>query len=211
MMVIKPKFPTASHATEMAKLIVDGIGLMSLADMSPEGKSKAASETFRSWIGDNTELLNKVMAQVASYKPKRKTGGFEQLREAVKYSLTSKESMDVIAQKFGVERTSLQSMIFRMKKSGVELPDRPSGIGILATDKVEQMSKNPETGMLGYSQQVRDSIRMMNSTGQSQRQNAIHHGVSRETVRRILNEPQKARDYRPERTDPTEPYGGPHA
>ena len=211
MLVIKPKFPTAMQATEMAKLIVDGVALMSLADSSPEGRAKAASETFRSWIGDSPELLNKVMTQVASYKPQRKTGGLEQLREAVKYSLTSKESMDVIAQKFGVERTSLQSLVFRMKKSGVELPDRPSGIGILATDKVEQMSKNPETGMLGYSQEVRDSIRMMNSTGQSQRQNALHHGVSRETVRRILNEPQKARDYRPERTDPTEPYGGPHA
>lgn len=211
MLVIKPKFPTAMQATEMAKLIVEGVSLMSLADSSPDGKARAASETFRSWIGDNPELLNKVMAQVASYKPQRKTGGIEQLREAVKYSLTSKESMDVIARKFGVERTSLQSLIFRMKKSGVELPDRPSGIGILATNKVEQMSKNPETGMLGYSQEVRDSIRMMNSTGASQRQNALHHGVSRETVRRILDEPQRARDYRPERADPTEPYGGPHA
>jgi hypothetical protein len=46
MMVIKPKFPTASHATEMAKLIVDGIGLMSLADMSNEGKVRTMTETF---------------------------------------------------------------------------------------------------------------------------------------------------------------------
>ena len=211
MMVIKPKFPTASHASEMAKLIVDGVSMMSMADMSPEGKAKAASEAFRSWIGDNPELLNKVTGQVASYKPQRKTRGLEQLREAVKYSLTSKESMEVIAKKFGVEPLSLQKMVFRMKRAGVKLPDRPSGVGILAAGKFEQMSRNPETGMLGYPQEVRDSIRMMNSAGESQVKNAKHHGVSRVTVQRILNEPQKARDYRSERTDPTEPYGGPHA
>lgn len=211
MLVIKPKFPTAMQASEMAKLIVEGVSLMSLADSSSEGKAKAASDAFTGWIGDNPELLSKVMAQVASWKPQRKTSGIEQLREAVKYSLKSNESMDVIAQKFGVERTSLQSLIRRMKKSGVKLPDRPSGIGILASNKVELMSKNPETGMLSYSQEIRDSIRLMNSTGASQRQNALHHGVSRETVRRILDEPQKSRDYRSERADPTEPYGGPHA
>lgn len=46
MMVIKPKFPTASHATEMAKLIVDGIGLMSLADNSNGAKVRTMTETF---------------------------------------------------------------------------------------------------------------------------------------------------------------------
>jgi len=38
MLVIKPNFPTASHASEMAKLIVDGVTLMSLADQSNQTK-----------------------------------------------------------------------------------------------------------------------------------------------------------------------------
>lgn len=46
MMVIKPKFPTASHASEMAKLIVEGVGLMSLGDMSKQGKVRAMTEAF---------------------------------------------------------------------------------------------------------------------------------------------------------------------
>ena len=47
MMVIKPKFPTQMHAAEMAKLIVEGVGLMSLADNSKEGKVRAMSSTYR--------------------------------------------------------------------------------------------------------------------------------------------------------------------
>lgn len=47
MMVIKPKFPTAMHASEMAKLIVEGVGLMSLADQSREGKIRTMSETHK--------------------------------------------------------------------------------------------------------------------------------------------------------------------
>lgn len=47
MMVIKPKFPTAMHASEMAKLIVEGVGLMSLSDQSREGKIRTMSETHK--------------------------------------------------------------------------------------------------------------------------------------------------------------------
>ena len=46
MLVIKPKFPTAMQATEMAKLIVEGVALMSLADMSKEGKVRAMTDAF---------------------------------------------------------------------------------------------------------------------------------------------------------------------
>lgn len=46
MLVIKPKFPTAMQATEMAKLIVDGVALMSLADSSREGKVRAMTDAF---------------------------------------------------------------------------------------------------------------------------------------------------------------------
>jgi hypothetical protein len=46
MLVIKPNFPTASHASEMAKLIVDGITLMSLADQSNQTKVAAMKDAY---------------------------------------------------------------------------------------------------------------------------------------------------------------------
>lgn len=46
MLVIKPNFPTASHASEMAKLIVDGVTLMSLGDQSNQTKVAAMKDAY---------------------------------------------------------------------------------------------------------------------------------------------------------------------
>jgi hypothetical protein len=207
MLVIRPKFPTANHAAEAKKAIINGIPFMSVAGVdSNQVKAKEAAEMFKFWAGDNPELLAQLVSQVKTYSGKRGEKLSDNIRNAVVETITTKDSLGEISKRNNVKPHSLSAAMVRMRKSGVNIPPRPHN-----NTNVSVMEINPATGRAWYGQEVVDSVKLMASRGVSQREIASHFGMSQGSVRRLLERPQKARDYRPERADPTEPYGGPHA
>lgn len=209
MLVIRPKFPTANHMAEAKKAIIQGIPFMSVSGVDkPEVMAKEATGMMKFWAGKNPELLKSLIEEINAYQPKRGPLTKEEMKRAIVDSLTS-DSKEDVAKKHGVTTKGMFHTMSVMRKSGIDIPPMaPSSNRYLST---ESTAFNPKTRQYEYTQEVRDSVRLMASRGVPIRENAAHHGIGYGTVRRILNEPQKARDYRPERTDPTEPYGGPHA
>jgi len=92
----------------------------------------------------------------------------------------------------------------RLRNQGVDFPRRvPEHYS-----DVERVV-NPETSRPRIPQETVQLIIQMANSGHSQREIARAIGMSRSTVSYYLN--QNRPDYRPDRADPTEPYGGPHA
>jgi DNA invertase Pin-like site-specific DNA recombinase len=193
MMVIKPKFPTAMQATEMAKLIVEGISLMSLADMTPEGRQKVAMDIHKWYTSTATQNVTKG-------KPIR-----EEYGKALEQAMLQNKPLAQIAKELGLDYHQLTVTASQARRAGVQFPRTARSLD--GTRYVEAGSKKLTTAV-PLNDEVISQIRELRQGGMTYTEIARTLGISLTSAYRYAN---RDIDYRPDRADPTEPYGGPHA
>lgn len=215
-----PNFQTDAQRTAFRQKAIAGIPSMMVGERSPDGTPEANPRLLE-WLTnvasnyeksgksvDEVNELNELTRKIIAYRSNSGPEISERVKMAIIETITQpKMSLEEIAKRNNANKASIQAQIRNMRDSGIKIPLRPA----VSWLNPESVVPKAGTGRYTYSQELKDSVRLMASSGTPYRAIAEHHGIGYGTVRRILNEPQKARDYRPERADPTEPYGGPHA
>lgn len=110
-----------------------------------------------------------------------------------------------VATKYGCSVSTLRNMIQRQRERGlkVDLTEAWANWKGLDADLLR-----PSSGGAKYKDSIIDRIRELRLEGYSQREVAGLLKISQATVFKYC---KGLIDYRGERADPTEPYGGPHA
>ncbi len=195
MMVIKPKFPTASHATEMAKLIVEGISLMSLADMTPEGRQKVAMDIHRWYTGHGIKPGYKEEAAIRNARNAR----------VLEQAMLENKPLSEISKETGIDAISLHTTVSYLRKNGIPFPRTAMRAG---GDRYVEYGQSKFKGGAPLEKELVKKIHELRSSGMSYQQIGEALGISKKSAHRYAN---REIDYRSDRADPTEPYGGPHA
>jgi transposase len=198
MMVIKPKFPTSMHASEMAKLIVEGISLMSLADMTPEGRQKVAMDIHR-WY---TSPINSSTAKGGRPRDESRR---QLIGRALEEAMIQNKPLSQIAKEYGLSQGDVSAWVHKLRSEGIQFPRTAKR---MEGEKYVEMGKDKFKGAVPLEQGVVNQIRELRGGGMTYKEIAKALGISTGSVQRYVN---RDIDYRPDRADPTEPYGGPHA
>jgi hypothetical protein len=113
-----------------------------------------------------------------------------------------------VANKYGIEPRYFRGVLSIQRKRGlvVDLTEAYARDKTFSSAELLTSSTDSPPKM---SQAVIDKIRKLYATGLTQRNVAQMVGVSQSTVMKYTK--VKGDNYRSERADPTEPYGGPHA
>ncbi len=198
MMVIKPKFPTAMHATEMAKLIVEGISLMSLADMSSEGRQKVAMDIHKWYTsGQGVKMGHGRKAEDAIRNARN--------GRALEQAMLENKPLSQISKETGIDGASLRDTVNSMRRSGIPFPRTAKRMD---GEKYVEFGQKKFKGAAPLDEKLVQKIKELRNSGMTYREIGEALGISTASAGRYGN---SGPDYRPDRADPTEPYGGPHA
>ena len=182
-----PNFQTDAQKMAFRKKVIAGIPSMMVGGMGENGMPQA-----------NPSLLAWLQNISANYEKAGK------MRRALYDIHQNQMTIEEASKKHELPVSNIRRSESRLRNQGVEFPRRiPEHYG-----DVERVL-NPETSRPRIPQETVQLIIQMAKSGHSQREIARAIGMSRGTVNYYLK--QNFPDYRPERADPTEPYGGPHA
>lgn len=108
---------------------------------------------------------------------------------------------------YGVPPKQITNTICRLRKKGLAVPMRLAGRRPAERDR-SLYEVNPATGRLALSDKTIAWLRELRAEGYSRAEISELTGVGTGIVAKYT---EPAGEYRPDRADPTEPYGQPHA
>jgi len=183
-----PNFQTDAQRTAFRQKVISGIPSMMVGGFGDNGMPQA-NPTLLAWLQNVS----------ANYE----SAGF--VNRALYDFETQEISQEAAAKRHGTDVRVMRNRRAALRKKGIEFP-----IG-----KTAQTKKSGAELELGKNNQYRISsevirkMKDMSNSGYSSREIARELGMADGTVRNLLKKHRV--DYRPDRADPTEPYGGPHA
>lgn len=148
-----------------------------------------------------------IIEQIKSYELKKFKWTNPNVLLALIHSIESGETFEQSGRRFNINYRTVSSAAQRLRMAGIKIPIKPNTDAVVS---IENMEVNPATGKLRYSRTLCEKARTMRAAGASWREIGEALGVSHSTASRLAgyNVDDK---YRPDRADPTEPFGLPHA
>jgi hypothetical protein len=182
-----PNFQTDAQRTAFRQKAIAGIPSMMVGDVGPSGEP-SVNPTLLAWltsVSSNYEKASKTVRAV-----------HDAVRENLDYETAGK--------RHGTGRSGVSSTANYLRNKGVPIPKQMARHFGDAHREI-----NPQTGRYRVTDKTIEKMRQMSASGHTHREIAEEIGVSESMVNRYVN--SEGSDYRPDRADPTEPYGGPHA
>ena len=182
-----PNFQTDAQRTAFRQKAVAGIPSMMVGDVSPDGTPQANPRMLQ-WltnVASNYEKRGKIVKAL-----------YDAVRENLDYETAGK--------RHGTDRKSVAAVATQLRSQGIPIPKQMSSNFGDAEREI-----NPETGRYRIPEKTIQLMKQMRNSGHTYKEIGEAVGVHKTIARQYLN--QSKDDYRPERADPTEPYGGPHA
>ena len=182
-----PNFQTDAQRTAFRQKVIAGIPSMMVGGYGENGMPQA-NPTLLAWLETIT----------ANYEKAGKAA--KAIHDAVQENL----DYGTAGKRHGTNRKNVAAYASQLRKKGIPVPKQMS-----SSFGEAQRVINPKTGRYRITDEAIQLMEQMRNSGHTLKEIGETIGVSEKLVLYYLK--REDDNYRPERADPTEPYGGPHA